>query len=233
MCNRIHDSLKITNWFKLDLNNDGLTDLFFTDFNLEQLKLCVFNFGGNNYKVEAFPINLITECVFVKPVKVQNLNLLEIYYQVENTKKIEKRLITYKFNKFVEYNPNPSRKSISYICFDMLGIKDKSNAFSLRVDRQGIIELKHYDSEEKLVVRKDTSRDLELGNMFELADYTDFLSIDYDYSNISEEYYGGKLVFGHGVNSVKEIKFYKGIFEHFIIRDIIGYFFRKKFEIAN
>lgn len=233
MCSRIVDSLKIPNWFKSDLNNDGLIDLFFTDFNLPQLKICVFNFGDNNYKSETFPINMSIECVFVKPVRNQNLNLLELYYQVGNSQNIDRRLIVYRYNKFIEFNPYPNGNKINYVSFDMLDINDKSIAFSLMVDRNGMIELKYYDFEGHLKTRKEAIKDKELENMLELADYADIMAINYDYSHFSEEYYSGKLVFGYGLKSTKEIKFYKGMFEQFILREMIGYFFRKKFELIN
>lgn len=231
-CNRVHDSLQINNWFKTDLNNDGLTDLFFYDYNLEQMKFCIFDLDNGKYEMKMFPINLTTECVFVKPIKILGQNYLETFYQIGNTGKLDKRIVIYKFNTFVEYNPKPKKESINYVCFDMLDISNKSNAFYLKVDRQGKIHLKWYDHGGQLKEIKENILDSALVSMFELADYTDFLAINYDHSKISEEYYNGKLIFGYKKNSTKEIKFYNGIFEHFIIREIIGYFYRKKFELV-
>jgi hypothetical protein len=132
----LYKSWNIKNWQKIDINNDGKTDLLFTAYwysNYSQYAIVESESG--EYNLFNLSQNLEYACKIVKPIVVNNRNELMIYnYKTNSEYVLQDKIIhfvdtlTYKFNSFIEI----SKKNVTY---DIEYIKYTShNNFEIEID---------------------------------------------------------------------------------------------------
>ena len=72
-CKGIFKIDEIKNWQKIDVNNDGLTDLIFISHFYGYTQNVIIDEGDNGFKLIRNIINF-DECEYIKPIKVQGEN---------------------------------------------------------------------------------------------------------------------------------------------------------------
>ncbi|RZJ52353.1 MAG: hypothetical protein EOO44_12055 [Flavobacterium sp.] len=108
----------IQNWQKIDLNNDGRSDLLFTAcVNSIYYQYAIINKESEDYEVFKLTSDLDYYCKIVKPVIVNNKNQLLVYSYKTDIETVKKGLniqftdtLTYKFDSFIEH----SNRKVSY-----------------------------------------------------------------------------------------------------------------------
>ena len=109
-CKGIFKIDEIKNWQKIDVNNDGLTDLIFISHFYGYTQNVIIDEGNNGFKLIRNIINF-DECEYIKPIKVQDKNELRIRKvnlpfdfddNIEKYTKID--TLTYKYGSFIELN---------------------------------------------------------------------------------------------------------------------------------
>jgi len=120
---------RIKNWEKLDINNDGLTDLFVIGYwDNEYLSLVAIDIGNNKFKLITLNYGF-PECQIAQVCKDGTLPLLLFHSRKAQFNPNEKRLyewkeipvtdtLIYKFNNFIERNRNPSAYEIQTVKFE-------------------------------------------------------------------------------------------------------------------
>jgi hypothetical protein len=109
-CKGIFKIDEIKNWQKIDVNNDGLTDLIFISHFYGYTQNVIIDEGKNGFKLIRNIINF-DECEYIKPIKVQDKNELRIRkvnLPFDFDDNIEKYTtidtLTYKYDSFIELN---------------------------------------------------------------------------------------------------------------------------------
>ena len=72
-CQKIFNQSEINNWEKVDINNDGLTDLLFIPHYYGYSQYSIIDEGNDNFKLTRFNIDFDI-CEYIKPIKVQDKN---------------------------------------------------------------------------------------------------------------------------------------------------------------
>ncbi|MEO6174589.1 MAG: DUF6438 domain-containing protein [Flavobacterium circumlabens] len=109
-CQNKFDSSEIKNWGKVDINNDGLTDLFFIPHFSGYYQYFIIDKGKNAF--ELFLINDFNSCELSSVIKVNDQNHIKfrrarstaMMYPGDLTVTYETDTLTYKFGTFIELN---------------------------------------------------------------------------------------------------------------------------------
>jgi hypothetical protein len=121
---------RIKNWEKLDINNDGLTDLFVIGYwDNEYLSLVAIDMGNEKFKLVSLNYSPFPECQIAQVYKEGSLALLLFHSKKIEFNPNEKRLymqkevpatdtLIYKFDGFVERNKSPSAYEIQTVQFE-------------------------------------------------------------------------------------------------------------------
>lgn len=123
----LYKSWNIQNWQKIDLNNDGKTELLFTAYWYSSYsQYAIIETASNNYKVFRLSNNMDYTCKIVKPITVNNKNELLVNSYKTDAESVSKEeiihftdTITYKFDSFIELKKkdvNYDVESIKYVC---------------------------------------------------------------------------------------------------------------------
>ena len=109
-CKGIFKIDEIKNWQKIDIDNDGLTDLIFISHFYGYTQNVIIDKGKNGFKLIRNIINF-DECEYIKPIKVQDKNELRIRkvnlpfdFDDNIEKYIKIDTLTYKYDSFIELN---------------------------------------------------------------------------------------------------------------------------------
>ncbi|MBS7787021.1 hypothetical protein KIH23_06905 [Flavobacterium sp. CYK-55] len=110
-CQKVFNKSEINNWEKVDINNDGLTDLLFIPHYYGYSQYIIIDEGNNNFNLTRFIIDFDI-CEYVKPIKVNRENQLKIrkvnrlsFGTISSSEPyIAIDTLTYKFNSFIEFN---------------------------------------------------------------------------------------------------------------------------------
>lgn len=123
-CN-LYKSWDIKNWQKIDLNNDGRTDLLFTALHYSNYsQYAIINTESNKYEIFTLSDNIDYACKILKPIVVNNKNELLVNNYKTDAETISKEqtihftdTITYKFDSFIELSNKPANYDIESIKF--------------------------------------------------------------------------------------------------------------------
>lgn len=109
-CKEIFKIDEIKNWQKIDINNDGLTDLIFISHYYGYTQNVIIDKGKDEFKLIRNIINF-DECEYIKPIKIQDKNQLRIRkvnlpfdFDDNIEKYIKIDTLTYKYDSFIELN---------------------------------------------------------------------------------------------------------------------------------
>lgn len=144
---------EIKNWEKIDLNNDGKTDLLFIAYWPNQYAQYAIIDSGNSIFDLVLISTKLNYCKLVKPIKIDKKTELLLYdyrTQIERTKKDSAihyiDTLTYKFGSLIEKNRIKKQDyNIESINFNV------RNHFSLEIDNQGNA---YYNCPEKIFMNR-------------------------------------------------------------------------------
>jgi len=215
-CKEIFEISEIKNWQKIDINNDGLTDLIFISHFYGYTQNVIIDKGKNEFKLISHIINF-DECEYIKPIKVQNKNELRIRkvnlpfdtYGVNIEEYIKIDTLTYKYDSFIELNDKVITdykiKSIEFktnLCYGICPV------FELKINRNGQSEFngknetKFHGKAIKQLNQKKVDEIFNLLNYIEIRNLKDDYQVNYtDAQTVTLE-----IFFENG--SVKKIKDY-------------------------
>jgi hypothetical protein len=193
-CSDIAKKWDVKNWEKVDVTNDGLTDLVTTIYLRDGFYNYIFiDEGNNNFKKIVPGTSLPGNCEFIKPIVVQNQSLLQWHHfkQIYNAQssspfKIDSNILVdtliYKFGNLIEFNTNPAQYNISSIQFKVVPCNDFQDCspFSFVIDKNGL--LKYRSREENFTAKINTEKFLQLT---ELLNYLNIKRLDTNYQLFS------------------------------------------------
>lgn len=78
-CEGILANWKIKNWEKVDVTNDGLTDLVFIAYWYDYISYVFIDQGNNKFKLFRFSKNSFENCELIKPIKIGTKNYLRLF----------------------------------------------------------------------------------------------------------------------------------------------------------
>lgn len=121
-CGGVFRQWKINNWQKVDITNDGLTDLLFIAHWYNYKSFVLIDDGANSFKLFWFSKNSFENCDFIKRIKINSKNYLKVYHKAVERDEQSKIPFSYKdlvivdtlifkFSDFIEFNPTPKNKS--------------------------------------------------------------------------------------------------------------------------
>lgn len=216
-CN-LYQTWNVQNWQKIDLNNDGKTDLLFTAYWYSSFhQYAILESGLNQYELFNLSNNIDFACKIVKPIVINNKNELLVNNHKTDVETVSEQratnfidTLTYKFNSFVEMNNkviNYDIKSIKFISdkdFE-IEIDNNQNAHYTCLNILNVSNLKgnYYKGESRKKIDKSIFEKIkELLEYINVQDLQNEYTLDgYDFSTVWLE-----IKFKNG--SVKKIKDY-------------------------
>lgn len=214
-CKKIFKIDEIKNWQKIDINNDGLTDLIFISHYYGYTQNVILDKGKDEFKLIRHIINF-DECEYIKPIKVHDKNELQIRKvnlpfdfddNIEKYTKID--TLTYKYDFFIELNNKEiidnKIKSIEIetsFCFGTCPV------FKLTINKNGLAE---FDGIEYTKFKGKSKKQLDQTNIDEIFDLINYIEIKKLNDNYGVNYTDASTVtldvfFEDG--SIKKIKDY-------------------------
>jgi hypothetical protein len=214
-CKEIFKIDEIKNWQKIDINNDGLTDLIFISHFYGYTQNVIIDKGKNEFKLIRNIINF-DECEYIKPIKIQDRNQLRIRkvnlpfdFDDNIEKYIKIDTLTYKYDSFIELNDkviiDNKIKSIEIktnFCFGDCPV------FKLTINKNGVaqfdgIEFTKFKGKSiKQLNQKIVDEIFDLINYIEIKKLNDYYEVNYtDASTATLD-----ILFEDG--SIKKIKDY-------------------------
>jgi hypothetical protein len=215
-CKEGYDLLEMKNWEKVDITNDGKTDLILTTYWGRTLySYAIVDKGNNNFKTYRLSKNVFDNCELFKPIKKDDLNYLKTYIKkqeevglMEYEELIIKDRLVFKFQEFVELNKNPTKYTIKEIEFQTSGCYGSCPVFNLKINYKGNAEfngqayIKHKGKSEKKIP-------INLFNEIqELLEYIEIKKLKDNYSVAWTDDQTSTLTIRFNDNSVKKIRDY-------------------------
>jgi hypothetical protein len=151
-CDGVFQEWGIKNWEKVDLTNDGLTDLLFISHQYGYAPYAIIDNGDGSFKVHSLWRSSFEKCELAKSIKLNDKNHLKIYQarskwnnakDLLSLEAIEYKFIdtlTYKFDSFVELNDDPANYKIEKIEFKSGPCDGTCPVFSLVLDTSGKVD---------------------------------------------------------------------------------------------
>lgn len=191
-CVEIFKSSEIKNWEKIDINNDGLTDLLFIPHYFGYSQYVIIDKGNESFQL----IRLIDDfdsCEFIKPIKVENKNQIWIIkvimhpfgYVRKNTEEENVKIdtLTFRYNSFIELNNKKIKKlKIESIEVKTSGCFGTSPVLELRLDKNGKAEFNGLGYT-KFIGKSTSTIDLtKMNEIMELINYIEIKKLKDEYS---------------------------------------------------
>ncbi|MBW4362451.1 DUF6438 domain-containing protein [Flavobacterium taihuense] len=191
-CKEIFRIDEIKNWQKIDINNDGLTDLIFISHFYGYTQNVIIDKGKNEFKLIRNIINF-DECEYIKPIKIQDKNQLRIRkvnlpfdFDDNIEKYIKIDTLTYKYDSFIELNDkviiDNKIKSIEIktnFCFGDCPV------FKLTINKNGVAQFdgieftKFKGKSTKQLNQKIVDEIFDLINYIEIKKLNDYYEVNY------------------------------------------------------
>jgi hypothetical protein len=215
-CKVEYDLLEMKNWEKIDITNDGLTDLILTAYwGTTLYSYAIVDKGNNGFKIYMLSKNVFDNCELFKPIKKNGLNYLKKYIKkqeeiglMEYEKLIIKDTLVFKFQEFIELNKNPTNYKIKEIEFQTSGCYGTCPIFNLKINHKGNAKfngqayIKHKGKSERKIPIKLFSQIQELLEFIEVKKLKDNYSVTWTDDQTST------LTIRFNDNSVKKIRDY-------------------------
>jgi len=210
-CSQIINLWSILNFEKVDLTNDGLTDLIFLiHLNNEFYQYLVIDHGNNDFELLRILDGLLSECELIKPIRIKNSNALRIYRSnnYDGINIID--TLIYKFNGFIELNSKNNILPIDEIelKYDSYCWGEDCPTFNLKIDKNGKVKL--WNNSTHYFVDKVCTKQLSdsgFRNMMSICEYIAFnLKNNYAINWSHQPTFTLKISFSNG--KTKEIKDY-------------------------
>jgi hypothetical protein len=191
-CKGIFKINEIKNWQKIDVNNDGLTDLIFISHFYGYTQNVIIDEGNNGFKLIRNIINF-DECEYIKPIKVQDKNELRIRkvnlpfdFDDNIEKYIKIDTLTYKYDCFIELNDKviidnkiESIEIKTNFCFGDCPV------FKLTINKNGVAQFdgieftKFKGKSTKQLNQKIVDEIFDLINYIEIKKLNDYYEVNY------------------------------------------------------
>jgi hypothetical protein len=95
-CDGIFADWNIKNWEKVDITNDGLTDLVFIAYWYNYISYALIDKGNNKFELIRFSKNSFENCELVKPIKIGTENCLKLFRKTQQPDLISKMPFSFK-----------------------------------------------------------------------------------------------------------------------------------------
>lgn len=146
-CQVIFEKLEIKNWEKIDINNDGHTDLIYIiSSNNTFYSYIILDTGFNKYKNVLLSRNVFEDCELFKPIKINTKNHLLSYVikqkevgLMEYKEVIEIDTLKYKFHNFIEIQNKPADYQVKSIEYSTGGCYGSCPVFTIKLNAEGEI----------------------------------------------------------------------------------------------
>jgi hypothetical protein len=215
-CKEGYDLLEMKNWEKVDITNDGKTDLILTAYwGTTLYSYAIVDKGNNIFKTYRLSKNVFDNCELFKSIKKDDLNYLKTYIKkqeevalMEYEELIIKDTLVFKFQEFVELNKNPRKYKIKEIEFQTSGCYGSCPVFNLKINYKGNAEfngqayMKHKGKSEKKIPINLFNEIQELLGYIEVEKLTENYSVAWTDDQTSF------LTIRFNDNSTKKIKDY-------------------------
>lgn len=215
-CKEGYDLLEMKNWEKVDITNDGKTDLILTAYwGTTLYSYAIVDKGNNNFKTYRLSKNVFGNCELFKPIKKDDLNYLKTYIKkqeeiglMEYEELIIKDTLVFKFQEFVELNKNPTKYRIKEIEFQTSGCYGSCPVFNLKINYKGNAEF----NVQANIKHKGKSENKIPVNLFneiqELLEYIEVKKLKDNYSVAWTDDQTSYLTIRFNDNSTKKIRDY-------------------------
>ena len=185
-CDGIFQDWDIKNWEKVDLTNDGLTDLLFISYQYSYTPYAIVDNGDGGFKVHSLWRSSFEKCELAKPITLNDKNYLKIYQPRSKWNNAEDLLsleaieytvidtLTYKFQSFVELNDEPANYEIEKVEFKSGPCDGSCPVFSLVLDASGKVE---FDGAYYVNFQGKSSKALGTGLFNEIASMLKYIRV--------------------------------------------------------
>lgn len=215
LCQVYCDSLHVQPWQKVDVDQNGLTDIVVYGDWVEPSILCILNKG------EKYEIKYLTRDVFQRAsfVIVQN-NILKFYYKsaLDSTgnngnKKFNQKNLVYKYGDFIEENIQHVNHKIERIEYATSACFGTCPIFKLVInsDKSAIFQADDYNRINIVTLKgiyKTIITDEKYNELVELLNYIDFESLKDNYAVTWTDDQSSKLTITYNNGKVKTIDDY-------------------------
>ena len=215
-CGGLFKKWNSQNWEKIDINNDGKTDLLFISYWYDYMSFVIIDEGGNHFKLFRLSNSITEECEFAKPIQIRQKNELLLYHSksVLDDNSDYKSIpitdtLTYKFDSFIEINVHEGiHYDINSIEFISGGSSGFSPEFELSINNQGYANFKGIDF---VNFKGKSSKSISLDKFHELKQMLEYIKVkdlknNYDVPWTDDQTVILKIKFADG--SIKEIRDY-------------------------
>ena len=215
-CKDEYDLLEMKNWEKIDITNDGLTDLILTAYwGTTLYSYAIVDKGNNNFKIYTLSKNVFNNCELFKPIKKNGLNCLKTYIKkreeiglMEYEELIVKDTLVFKFQEFTELNINLTNYKIKEIEFQTSGCFGSCPVFNIKINYKGNAE---FNGQAYIKHKGKSERKIPI-NLFneikELLEYIEVKQLKDNYSVAWTDDQTSFLTIRFNDNSTKKIRDY-------------------------
>lgn len=175
----VKDCIYSNNYYKIDFNKDGATDLLID----AQLLLVIIDKGNNT-----FQINNIDNCEGVSPgYSLQAIDTaysqlivtkLGYTYDIPDTSKLR---LVYKFNHIIAFNDSPSNIPIQSLKINFGGCFGFCPEFEMNITQDRIVIYTAVNNNERTGVYKTTLSEYDWKMLCDLLNYINFVTLNDSY----------------------------------------------------
>ncbi|MBO0938598.1 hypothetical protein J2I47_18745 [Fibrella sp. HMF5335] len=210
-CQRLADSLKVKPYEKVDVDGNGYTDLLITSNWYGHHIYCILDFGEKGYSVERLT-RKYRECSFPFVVKKDSATYLNYvglrernWIDNDTLENVESKNLIYKFDNFIEYNPNPSKQDIRSITYQATGCLGSCPTFKLIInqDRSAYYDASYYSKKEGKF--KTTLDAVKLKEIHDLVNYIDFAHLNDNYEIRATDHATSTTTINYANGQIKRI----------------------------
>lgn len=188
-CEGLFSEWDIKNWEKVDLNNDGRTDLLAIIDYYGTQTIAVLDLGNDQTVFKTIKSNPYEPCQLVKPIKIDEKTRLKISHSRARTGSSRylspvKVIDTLSFFKkyLVEYNAESSQKNISSIFFETTACFGECPEFKLELTKDGYANFNGIAHTPTLGKSKFKLAENYYSDLEELLKYINVVELKSDYS---------------------------------------------------